>query len=207
MRRLGRALDRDPMRLYRFAASKDELLDGIVELVLSELEVSDRRPGGRWPDVLRTARTLPRAGAGATRTSCRCWSPARWPPRWGCGRSAPCAPWRPCSTCSSARASTPATPCTPTGLYIGFLQGHVLNELQERVQNPDETDDLLRLGLHRLPAREFPRLRVARHRARLLRRRRRARRRPRHRPRRTPAPSRHSSTEPDADPSPINNAD
>jgi hypothetical protein len=35
----------------------------------------------------------------------------------------------------------------------------VLNELQERVQNPDETDALLRLGLHRLPVREFPRLR------------------------------------------------
>jgi len=31
MRRLGRALDRDPMRLYRYAASKDELLDGIVD--------------------------------------------------------------------------------------------------------------------------------------------------------------------------------
>ena len=42
---------------------------------------------------------------------------------------------------------------------MGFLQGHVLNELQERVQNPEETDDLLRLGLHRLPPREFPRLR------------------------------------------------
>jgi hypothetical protein len=35
----------------------------------------------------------------------------------------------------------------------------VLNELQENVQNPDETDELLRLGLYLLPAREFPRLR------------------------------------------------
>jgi hypothetical protein len=35
----------------------------------------------------------------------------------------------------------------------------VLNELQELVENPDETDDLLRLGLHRLPIREFPLLR------------------------------------------------
>jgi hypothetical protein len=35
----------------------------------------------------------------------------------------------------------------------------VLNELQERVYEPEETDDLLRLGLHRLPAKEFPRLR------------------------------------------------
>ena len=37
--------------------------------------------------------------------------------------------------------------------------GHVLNELQELVDNPDETDDLLRLGLHRLPIGEFPLLR------------------------------------------------
>jgi hypothetical protein len=42
---------------------------------------------------------------------------------------------------------------------FGFLHGHVLNELQELVENPDETDDLLRLGLHRLPIGEFPRLR------------------------------------------------
>ena len=32
-------------------------------------------------------------------------------------------------------------------------------ELQELIENPDETDDLLRLGLHRLPIREFPLLR------------------------------------------------
>jgi len=37
MRRMGKALDRDPMRLYRFASSKDELLDGVVELVLEEV--------------------------------------------------------------------------------------------------------------------------------------------------------------------------
>ena len=52
----------------------------------------------------------------------------------------------------------------PDALHIyralfGFLHGHVLNELQELVENPDETDDLLRLGLHRLPIGEFPLLR------------------------------------------------
>ena len=52
----------------------------------------------------------------------------------------------------------------PDALHIyralfGFLHGHVLNELQELIENPDETDDLLRLGLHRLPIREFPLLR------------------------------------------------
>jgi hypothetical protein len=43
--------------------------------------------------------------------------------------------------------------------FYGFIQGHVLNELQELVENDEETDDLLRLSLHRLPIREFPRLR------------------------------------------------
>ena len=44
-------------------------------------------------------------------------------------------------------------------LFTGFLYGHILNELQERIDNPDETDDVLRLGLHRLPIAQFPRLR------------------------------------------------
>ena len=52
----------------------------------------------------------------------------------------------------------------PDALHIyralfGFLHGHVLNELQEVVDNPEETDDLLRLGLHPLPIGEFPLLR------------------------------------------------
>jgi AcrR family transcriptional regulator len=39
MRRLGRALGRDPMAVYRYAETKTALLDGVVELVLSELTV------------------------------------------------------------------------------------------------------------------------------------------------------------------------
>jgi len=38
MRRLGRALDRDPMRLYRFASSKDELLDGMIYEIVAEID-------------------------------------------------------------------------------------------------------------------------------------------------------------------------
>lgn len=39
------------------------------------------------------------------------------------------------------------------------LYGHILNELQEVIERPEETDDVLRLGLHRLAITEFPRLR------------------------------------------------
>ena len=43
---------------------------------------------------------------------------------------------------------------------FGFLYGHVLTELQEVVERPEETDDVLRLGLHRLRISEFPHLRA-----------------------------------------------
>jgi hypothetical protein len=49
-------------------------------------------------------------------------------------------------------------PCTPPACSPD-LYGHIQDELQEQVNDPDETDDLLRLGLHRLPITQFPRLR------------------------------------------------
>ena len=159
MRRLGRALECDPMRLYRFAASKDELLDGIVELVLSELQVPTDPPAHTWPDVLRAVAHTYRDLA------------LRHP------HVVPLLVTRPLSTPLGLRPLGTLRPLEALlelliragfdargalhayRLYMGFLQGHVLTELQERVQNADETDALLRLGLYRLPAREFPRLR------------------------------------------------
>jgi len=159
MRRLGRALDRDPMRLYRFAASKDELLDGIVELVLSELDVPTDSAPQAWPEVLRSAAHTYRGLA------------LRHP------HVVPLLVTRPLATPLGLRPLGTLRPLEALlelliqsgfdsggalhayRLYTGFLQGHVLNELQERAQDPDETDDLLRLGLYRLPPREFPRLR------------------------------------------------
>jgi AcrR family transcriptional regulator len=39
MRRLARALDRDPMIIYRHAPNKAALLDGVAETVLAQLRV------------------------------------------------------------------------------------------------------------------------------------------------------------------------
>lgn len=160
MRRLGRTLGRDPMRLYRFAESKGELLDGIVELVLSELQVPSDVPAHTWPDVLRAVAHAYRGLA------------LRHP------HVVPLLVTRPLSTPLGLRPLGTLRPLEALlelliragfdahgalhayRLYMGFLQGHVLNELQERVQNADETDALLRLGLYRLPAKEFPRLRA-----------------------------------------------
>jgi AcrR family transcriptional regulator len=159
MRRLGAALDRDPMRLYRFAASKDELLDGIVERVLAEIRVPPAADGD-WPEVLRrTGRAFRELALAHPHV-------------------VPLLVTRPLATPLALRPLGTLRPLEDLlelfvaagfderralhayRLYMGFLYGHILNELQERVLDPDETSDLLRLGLHRLPAREFPRIRA-----------------------------------------------
>jgi AcrR family transcriptional regulator len=159
MRRLGKALDRDPMQLYRYAQSKDALLDGIAELVLSRLEVP-QADDGDWAKVLRRTahgfRELALAHPNVV----------------------PLLVTRPLTTPLALRPLGTLRPLEKLldlfitagfgerealrayRLYMGFLHGHVLNELQERVLDPDETDDLLRLGLHRLPLRDFPRIRA-----------------------------------------------
>ena len=65
MRRLGQALDRNPMAIYRHAADKDALLDGVVEHVVADSSPREptRRDGdGDWEAALRgTAHTFRRA--------------------------------------------------------------------------------------------------------------------------------------------------
>src|ERR1700739_122097 len=45
-------------------------------------------------------------------------------------------------------------------VLFGYLHGHILTELQAVVERPEETDDVLRLGLHRLTITDFPQVRA-----------------------------------------------
>jgi AcrR family transcriptional regulator len=161
MRRLAAALDRDPMILYRHAPSKAALLDGVVETVLSQLRVDAADPD--WAAQLRSVARDYRALALAH------------------PNVVPLLVTRPLATPLALRPRGTLRPLEdilalltragfsgPDALHVyraftGFLNGHLLNELQELVDNPDETDDLLRLGLHRLPIGEFPHLRGLAH--------------------------------------------
>ena len=157
MRGLARAVNRDPMVLYRHAPNKAALLDGVAEIVLAQLKVDPADPD--WAAQLRViARDYRRLALAHPHV-------------------VPLLVTRPLATPLGLRPQGTLRPLEdvlalltraglsgPDALHIyralfGFLHGHVLNELQELVENPDETDDLLRLGLHRLPIGEFPLLR------------------------------------------------
>ena len=51
MRKLGEALGVEAMSLYNHVANKDELLDGMVDLVFSEIELPD--VGADWRTAMR----------------------------------------------------------------------------------------------------------------------------------------------------------
>jgi AcrR family transcriptional regulator len=157
MRRLAAALNRDPMIVYRHAASKAALLDGVAEIVLAQLKVDSADPD--WAGQLRAvARDFRRLALTHPRvvpllvTRPLATPLALRPP----------GTLRPLEDILALLTHAGFTGADALHVYralFGFLHGHVLNELQELVDNPDETDDLLRLGLHRLPITEFPLLR------------------------------------------------
>lgn len=157
MRRLGQALDRDPMSLYRYTPNKAAVLDGVAEVVLDQLRIDTADDD--WVRQIRSVAHQYRSLALAH------------------PNAVPLLVTRPLATPLGLRPPGTLRPLenllellTRAGFsdtdalhiyrfFVGFLHGHVLDELQELVDNPEETDDLLRLGLHRLPIREFPRLR------------------------------------------------
>jgi AcrR family transcriptional regulator len=166
MRRLGQALDRNPMGIYRHAADKEALLDLVVEHVIAELGVphepiasEDGESDAGWETALRrTAHAFRRIALA---------HPHVVPLLVNRSITGPLA-LRPLGTLRPLEellevfigaGFDPHGALHAARLFTGFLYGHVQDELQQQVHDPDETDDLLRLGLHRLPITQFPRLR------------------------------------------------
>ena len=158
MRRLGQVLGRDPMSLYRYAENRAALLDGVSELVLNELAIFPADPDWkaqlrriahdlrllalRHPNVVPLLVTRPLS----TPLGLRPLGTVR--------------PLEQILALLSDAGFAPADALHVYRAYYGFLYGHILNELQEYIVDPEENEALLRLGLHRLPAKDFPRLRA-----------------------------------------------
>jgi AcrR family transcriptional regulator len=145
------------MTLYRFEPNKAALLDAIAETVLAPLRVDATDPdwAGQLRQVARDYRRLALAHPNVVPllVTLPLSTPlALRPP--GILR-----PLEDILTLLTRAGFTGADALHIYRALFGLLHGHVLNELQELVDNPDETDHLLRLGLHRLPIGEFPQLR------------------------------------------------
>src|SRR4051794_33395842 len=77
MRRLGQALGVEAMSLYNHVANKVEVLDGLVELVLAEVELPS--PGREWDAELRRATISMHDALRRHPWSCALvMAPARW---------------------------------------------------------------------------------------------------------------------------------
>lgn len=172
MRRLGAELDVEAMALYRYAASKDDLLEGLVEAFFDEVNHAlDAGDGGDtdegadgdasdWrPELHRIARTTYRVALShpqvvpllATRMlnvplARRPVAVLRNDER--VLRLLRDAGFDDARTVSAHRAIT------------AWLLGYLLSDLRAMVDDSDEPDPAFRLGLHRLSAQLLPLLRA-----------------------------------------------
>jgi AcrR family transcriptional regulator len=158
MRRLSEAVGRDPTVLYRHLPNKAAVLDGVAEIVLGQLTVDTADPD--WAAQLRIVAHHFRRLA-ITHPNVVPLLVTR-PLATPLGQRPP-GMLRPLEDVVTLLTSAGFTGIDALHIYrllFGFLHGHILNELQEVVERPEETDDVLRLGLHRLPITEFPNLRA-----------------------------------------------
>ncbi len=157
MRRLAQALDRDAMSVYRYAENKAALLDGVVELVLRELVIDPDAQD--WTQELRLLahRYRDLALAHPNVVPLLVTRPLATP--LGLRPLGTLRPLEDFLELLIRAGFSPPIALRSYRLFFGFLQGHILDELQELIEDPEESEDVLRLGLHRLPRSKFPRLR------------------------------------------------
>ncbi|WP_367319422.1 TetR/AcrR family transcriptional regulator [Streptomyces sp. HUAS ZL42] len=163
MRRLGSELGVEAMALYRYAASKDALLDGLVEALYLELEerltAEPAAAEGTWrAELHRIARSMYEV----------CLAHPQAVPLLATRMLAVPLARRPLAVLrdhervlallrgaglDEARASAVFR------AFTAWLLGYVSMELRPMVDNPEETDPAFRMGLHRLSPQELPTLR------------------------------------------------
>ncbi|MFC8427004.1 TetR/AcrR family transcriptional regulator [Streptomyces sp. NPDC057253] len=161
MRRLGSELGVEAMALYRYAASKDELLDGLVEALYLQLE---ERLGGESGDVHWRA-GLHRV---ARATYDVCLAHPRAVPLLATRMLAVPLARRPLAVLRDHERVLALLrqggldddrAAAAFRAFTAWLLGYVTVELRPMVDNPDEEEPAFRLGLHRMPAHEVPVLR------------------------------------------------
>ncbi|MET7982691.1 TetR/AcrR family transcriptional regulator C-terminal domain-containing protein [Streptomyces sp. NPDC005281] len=169
MRRLGGRLGVEAMALYRYAQGKDALLDGLVEALYLELEErlstgsvpegSAAPDGAAWRDELhRIARSMYEV----------CLAHPHAVPLLSTRMLAVPLARRPLAVLKEQERVLALLRDAGLGqdrtaavfrAFTGWVLGYISVELRAMVDNPEEEDPAFRLGLHRMPPQELPRLR------------------------------------------------
>lgn len=165
MRRLGAELGVEAMALYRYASSKDALLDGLVEALYLELEArltAESASGAQEPDWRSGLHRIARA------TYDVCLAHPQAVPLLTTRMLAVPLAQRPLAVLKDHErvlvllyeaGLDEARAAAVFRAYTAWLLGYVSAELRLMVDNPEEPDPAFRLGLHRMPPQELPRLR------------------------------------------------
>ncbi|MFB6889063.1 TetR/AcrR family transcriptional regulator [Kitasatospora sp. NPDC056327] len=178
MRRLAADLGVESMALYRYTPGKEALLDGLVEAFFAEVNERLRSAagsaGGPGPDDRAGAGAAPPAWRAELRRIARTFAAvAHAHPA-----ILPLVATRPL-TVPMARRPEPvlrltehilavlgragfddATALAVYRAFVAWNLGSLLVDKRQVVDNPEEPEPMLRLGLHRLPAADYPRLRA-----------------------------------------------
>jgi AcrR family transcriptional regulator len=160
------------MALYRYATGKEDLLDGLVEALYLELEAVLADEAG--PPTAEVPCPSPAWRAELHRTARATYSVAlRHPnavPLLATRMLAVPLARRPAAvlrdhervlTLLRQGGLEDAVAAKAHRAYTAWLLGYVLVELRAMVDAPGESDPAFRLGLHRMPPQELPRLRAA----------------------------------------------
>lgn len=155
IRNLAASIDRDPMTVYRYVPTKEALLDAVADSILRTLVTVDV-DDCRWQEQLRTFARHYRELAIAHPNAVILLStrPQRTP--LGLGTSRSLASLESVLGLLSNAGFTVPEALSTYRMLKSFLRGHVLSETQEAGRSADETGDLVRLALRRLPTGEFP---------------------------------------------------
>jgi len=173
MRRLATDLGVEPMAIYRYTAGKEALVDGLVEAFFAEVNDRLRTSAGE----IHSDRDAESAGL-LWRAELRRIARAFAFVVHAHPEILPVVATRPLSL-PVARRPAPllqltehilavlgragfddATVLSIYRAFVAWNLGCLLVDKRQVVDNPEEPDLMLRLGLHRLPAAEYPRLRA-----------------------------------------------
>ncbi|MFF1710098.1 TetR/AcrR family transcriptional regulator [Streptomyces sp. NPDC058268] len=168
MRKLGGELGVEAMALYRYAAGKGALLDGLVEAFYQELEedLTAKRQEEQHPQGDDWRQELKHIALATHGVALR--HPNMVPLLATRLLSTPLAR-RPAAVLRSDERVLALLHGAGLGdrrtvevhrAFTAWLLGYLLVELRAMDDEPGEPDPAFRLGLHRMPAQEFPRLRA-----------------------------------------------